>query len=81
MARFSLTGCHVFPGGVTKKAGTNIADSVANALAGDYVVSGLNSSTVTPSMVPLDGAATTMKAASLAANTPAPAISGRASID
>jgi hypothetical protein len=81
MARFTLTSCHVFPGGAVIKAGRSIADSVANAVGNDYVVSGLSSSTVTPGMVPLDGAATSMKAASPSANTPAPAISGRASID
>jgi hypothetical protein len=81
MARFVLTGCHVTGGGATLKAGRTIADSVANAVGNDYVVAGLTSATVTPDMVPLDGAGTTMKNASPSASAPQRAITGRGSID
>ena len=81
MARFTLTAAHVFAGGVTIKAGRTIADSVANAVGNDYVVTGLSSATVTPDMSPIDGAGTTMKNASPSASYPQRAISGRGSID
>jgi len=81
MARFSLTAAHVFPGGATIRAGRVIADSIRNAKEGDFIVFGLSSATVTPDMTPLDGAATSMKAGSPHANTPARAIDGRGSID
>jgi hypothetical protein len=81
MARFTLTGCHVFPGNVTIKAGKTIADSVANAQAGDYVVPTLSSSTLTADMWPLDASATTMRNGSPFVSSPQRAITGRGSID
>jgi len=63
MARVRLTAALVV--GHTKlKAGATVADSTGAAQAGDFVWTGLNSTTFNNAMVPLDGAATTMQAAS-----------------
>lgn len=51
-------------------AGRTVADSQANAVAGDVIWTGLTSASLPQGMIPLDGAATTMKAASPWANTP-----------
>jgi hypothetical protein len=61
MARFRATGATVH-GAVKYKAGTVFADTVGNALAGDVVWpgGGLDTSKMSPNLVPLDGAATTM---------------------
>jgi hypothetical protein len=81
MARFLLQAPLVV-GAKKLKAGTTIADSVGNALPGDLVWTGLTSSTVNGQMNPLDGAATTMKNASVWAGVPMPcSISGANSID
>jgi hypothetical protein len=81
MARFNLTAAHVF-GATRVKAGRNIADTQGNAQPGDFVFTGLSSSTVTADMVPLDGAATTMKNASRYASVAAKSyITGVDSID
>jgi len=81
MARVQLTAAmHI--GALRYKAGSTLADSQANAVAGDGVWTGLNSTTWNPCMVPLDGPANTMKAASRYAGVAAPnAVSGRDSID
>jgi hypothetical protein len=69
MARFGSTAAFTVPtslGGTHKKyrAGTTYADTVGNAIAGDVVWYGMSSSTMSPGLIPLDGAATTMKNAS-----------------
>lgn len=72
MARVKLTAA-MYIGSTRLHAGQTMADSTANALAGDFVWTGLNSATWIPAMTPLDGAANTMKAgsqyASVAAGT------------
>jgi hypothetical protein len=81
MARFYLMEAHVY-GQVRLKAGTTIADTAGNAIAGDKVVTTLSAATVTPGMKPLDAAATSMKGSSAYANTPVSAtIPGNMSID
>ena len=81
MARFQLLEAHVF-GSVRLKAGTTIADTAANALAGNKVVTTLSSATVGPTFKPLDATATTMKNNSIYASANIPAtIPGNASID
>jgi hypothetical protein len=64
MARFRLRNAHELVTSVGRrrlKAGSTIADTVGNALAGDLVVTSLSSATVTPSMEALDASATTMQ--------------------
>ena len=51
-------------GHVRYKAGTMFADSAANAVAGDVIWTGMSSTTMSPGLIPIDGAATTMKNAS-----------------
>lgn len=81
MARFRLTAAF-HHNAVRHRAGTVLADNVANALAGDAVWRGMSASTITADFVPLDAAANSMKAASPYANTPAAStISGVNSID
>jgi hypothetical protein len=81
VARFQLLAAHVF-GSVRLKGGSTIADTQGNAQPGDKVVTTLSSATVTQSMKPLDGAATTMMNASpySSANVPC-TITGASSID
>jgi hypothetical protein len=81
MARVKLVGAlHV--GSVRLKAGSTIADSAGAAQTGDFVWTGLTSATWNPIMSPLDGPATTMKAASQYASAGVPAtISGAQSVD
>ena len=87
MARFQLYGAHVF-GAIRVRAGKTIADTAANAQPGDVVVGPLTSSSVTPTMSPLDAAATALKGGSLYPGAPLYpeqqmpcTISGVASID
>jgi hypothetical protein len=81
MARVRLHSAMVV-GQFRYKAGTTMADSVANAVGGDVVWTGLTAATWHPGMLPLDGAANTMKAASQYSSAPAPgAPTGRDSID
>jgi hypothetical protein len=80
MARFKLTQAFHFQQ-YRVKAGGTIADSAANSVAGDAVWTGLNSNTLPPGAVPLDGSATTMKNASRFASEIPGAPSGRDSID
>jgi hypothetical protein len=63
MARFGSTQAFVVAGR-KYKAGQTYADTTGNALAGDVVWLGMSSATMSPGLVPLDGAATTMKNAS-----------------
>jgi len=81
MARFQLLEAHVF-GAVRLKAGSTIADTAANALPGDKIVTTLSSATVGPTFKPLDATATTMKNNSIYASANIPAtISGVQSVD
>jgi hypothetical protein len=87
MARFQTTAAMYITttGGVSMrvKAGSYVVDSVGNKVAAsDVVWASLSSSTVQPHMVPIDGAATTMKNASPYAGVLPPCcITGRDSID
>jgi hypothetical protein len=69
MARFRLTQA-VAVGQFRWPAGDTVADSQANALGGDHVWTGLNSTTMFEGMTPLDASATSMRAASQWANVP-----------
>ena len=69
MARFRLTQALIV-GQFRWSAGNTVADSQANAQAGDIVWTGLNSATMVEGMTPLDGLATSMRAASQWANVP-----------
>lgn len=61
MARFTST-CAFWVGNKKYKAGTNYADTVGNAIAGDVVWAAVGSSaSMSPGLIPLDGAATTIK--------------------
>jgi hypothetical protein len=80
MARFRLSQAHSF-GQVRLKAGRTIADP-GNGIAGDFIVNNLSAATVNPGMVPLDGSASAMLAASKFANTPSnPYADGVSSVD
>ena len=66
MARFGSTCAFTVPtsaNGPHKKckAGQTYADTVANAIAGDVVWYGMSSATMSPGLIPIDAAATTMK--------------------
>ena len=61
-------------------AGQTYADTVANKVGSDYVWSGMSSNSLNPGLVPLDGAATTMKNASRFAGSAVPTIDGVNSI-
>lgn len=64
MARFRSTGSMVW-GAVKYKAGTVFADTVGSALPGDVVPEGgLDTTKMSPWLVPLDSGATSMMAAS-----------------
>jgi hypothetical protein len=63
MARFRLTQAFHFQS-FRLAAGRTICDSAAAALPGDFVYGGLNANSLPAGCVPLDGLATTMKAAS-----------------
>jgi hypothetical protein len=80
MARFQLTKAF-FLGTTRYRAGTTVADTVGNALPGDIVWTALSAATMPHFFSPIDGAATTMKAASRFASVPnGTAISGVDSI-
>jgi hypothetical protein len=72
MARFKLTASFYADAvGVGKvRAGRTVADSQANAAAGDVVWTGLNAQSLPAGFTPLDSAADTMRAASRWAGTP-----------
>jgi hypothetical protein len=82
MARFRSVAAFVV-GHARYKAGTTFADTVGNAVAGDVIWASCGlSASMSPALVPLDGAATTIKNGSLFANYPVPGtISGVNSID
>jgi hypothetical protein len=65
------------------KAGTKYADTVGNAIAGDIVYAPFGTAGgISPLLAPLDGAATTLRNASVFAATPLPCtITGVNSID
>ena len=73
MARFTSTLAFVV-GHVRYKAGTTFADTLANAVAWDIIWNGMSSTTMSPGLIPIDGAATIMKNASVYAgnNFPRP---------
>jgi hypothetical protein len=73
MARFRSTQSFYVDGaGVGRvRGGRTVADSQANAQPGDVVWTGLNSQNLPAGMIPLDGLASAMKAASMWANEPA----------
>jgi hypothetical protein len=80
MARFQSVGCFVI-GSVKYRAGTIFASDAGSAIGTDVVwPGGLDSSKMSPALVPLDGTATTMKGASRFANTPVATIDGANSI-
>jgi hypothetical protein len=64
MARFGSTAAFVVDG-IRRKAGTTYADTQPNMQPGDVLWVGLNSSKMSPSLIPLDAAATSMKASSV----------------
>jgi hypothetical protein len=64
MARFGSTVAFVV-GGKRHKAGMTYADTLANAIGNDVIWAGLSSTTMSPGLIPLDGAAVSMKAASV----------------
>jgi hypothetical protein len=60
IARFRSVGCFII-GARKYPAGTTFADTVGNAIGNDVVwPGGLDSSKMSPALVPLDGGATTM---------------------
>jgi hypothetical protein len=69
MARFKLTQA-VAVSQYRFSADQIVADSQANAQPGDQIWNGLTAAKMIPGMQPLDGSATTMKAASIYANEP-----------
>jgi hypothetical protein len=81
MARFQLTAAFQ-TAQVRYRAGTILADSQGNAQPGDKVWTGMSAATLIADMVPIDGAATTMRNASkYAAVSPRGWITGAESID
>ena len=72
MARFrALSAVYVDGSAVGKvSAGRTVADSQANAQAGDVVWTGLNSQSLPAGWQPLDSSATAMRAGSRWADTP-----------
>ena len=69
MARFRLNAA-LQVGHFHYRIGTILADSNANALPGDKVWTGMSAATLVADMIPLDGAASTMLAASKYAGIP-----------
>lgn len=62
MARFQSTVAIHIPNQGTWKAGTTFADTVANKVGNDVVWAGCGlSGSMSPGLIPLDGAATTIK--------------------
>ena len=81
MARFQTTRAFHF-GSLRVRAGKTIADSQANAQAGDAVWTGLTAATLPQGFNPLDASASTMKGQSKWAGVPADVtITGTDSID
>jgi hypothetical protein len=61
MARFQLMTTHISPTGQRLRALSTIADNWLNVLSGDVIWPGLNSQSVSPTMLPLDASATVMQ--------------------
>jgi hypothetical protein len=82
MARFRSVAAFII-GHAKYKAGTTFADTVGNSVAGDVIWAGCGSSaSMSPALVPLDGAATVVKNGSVFANYAVPCtISGVNSIE
>jgi hypothetical protein len=82
MARFRSVAAFVI-GHARYKAGTTFADTVGNAVAGDVIWAGCGlSGSMSPALVPLDGAAITVKNGSVFAGFPVPCtISGVNSVE
>lgn len=80
MARFRLTRAFYLDNR-RLKAGAFIADSNANAVAGDVVWTGLSSLTVSHAMVAVDAAGQTMLNASRFVGVPSPSIDGANSVE
>jgi hypothetical protein len=72
MARFKLTASFYADAiGVGRvRAGRTVADSQANAVAGDVIWTGLNAQSLPAGFTPLDASANSMRAASQWAGTP-----------
>lgn len=64
MARFGSTVAMVVDG-KRHKAGTTFCDTKANQVGNDIIWLSMSSATMSPGLIPLDGAATSMKAASV----------------
>jgi hypothetical protein len=79
MARFGSTVAFVVDG-KRHRAGMTYCDSKANQLAGDIIWTGLSSSTMSPGLIPLDGSAVSMKAASVYSGVQTNLIDGANSI-
>jgi hypothetical protein len=63
MARFGSTVAFVVDG-KRHRAGTTYCDTKANQVGNDIIWTGMSSSSMSPGLIPLDGSATSMKAAS-----------------
>jgi hypothetical protein len=80
MARFQSTAAFTV-GHAKYKAGTTYADTAGNALPGDVIFPAVGTSAgMSPSLIPLDGAATTIKNGSRFAGQNNPWIDGVNSI-
>jgi hypothetical protein len=79
MARFGSTVAFVI-GDRKYRAGQTYADTGASALPGDVVWVGLNSTKLSPGLIPLDAGAVSMKAASVFAGIDFPRPDGANSI-
>jgi hypothetical protein len=80
MARFGSTVAF-FIGHRKYRAGQTYADTKANAQVGDVVWTGLDSTKMSPGLIPLDAGATAMMAGSRFANVQTPRIDGANSIE
>jgi hypothetical protein len=80
MARFQSTAAFVVAGR-RYKAGIIYADTVGSALAGDVVWVGLDSTKMSPGLIPLDAGAASMKAASVFSGIDWPRPDGANSVD
>lgn len=79
MARFGSTVAFVV-GGKRHKAGQTYCDTKANQVGTDVIWAGMSSATMSPGLIPLDGTATSMKAASVYAGIQTNLIDGANSI-
>ena len=79
MARFGSTVAFVVDG-KRHKAGQTYCDSKANQIVGDIIWPGMSSTTMSPGLIPLDGSAVSMKAASVYSGVQTNLIDGANSI-